>query len=142
MDQLMLEPARFDAATFAAQGLPAYEFRFDYVGDALKARSPNGAPHASEIPYVFDKYGAGYIAMVTPQHTGEASAADKAMAAKIHGYWVNFAKTGDPNGPGLPGWPRYDAKRDELMLFRGDGVVAATPDPLKARMDLTAATQP
>jgi para-nitrobenzyl esterase len=142
MDQLMIEPARFDAATFAAQGLPAYEFRFDYVGDALKARSPNGAPHASEIPYVFDKYGAPYIAMVTPTHSGEASARDQAVARTIHSYWLNFAKTGDPNGAGLPKWPRYDAAKDELMLFRGDGVAAATPDPLKARMDLTAATQP
>jgi len=141
MDQLMEEPARFDAQTFAAQGLPAYEFRFDYVGDALKARSPNGAPHASEIPYVFDKYGPGYIAMVTPTHAGDASAADKAMATTIHSYWLNFAKTGDPNGPGLPAWPRYDAAKDQLMLFRGDGVAAATADPLKARLDLTAATQ-
>lgn len=142
MDQLMEEPARFAAAAFAAQGLPAYEFRFDYVGDALKARSPNGAPHASEIPYVFDKYEAPYIAMVSPTHAGQPSAADKAMATAIHSYWLNFAKTGNPNGAGLPPWPRYDAARDELMLFRGDGVVAATPDPLKTRLDLTAAIQP
>ena len=141
MDQLMLEPARFVAATFAAQGLPAYEFRFDYVGDALKARSPNGAPHASEIPYVFDKYGAPYIAMVSPTHSGEASARDAAVAKTIHGYWLNFAKAGDPNGPGLPNWPRYAAAKDELMLFGGDGVAAATADPLKARMDLTASIQ-
>ena len=141
MDQLMEEPARFAAGAFAAQGLPAWEYRFDYVGEALKARSPNGAAHASEIPYVFDKYGPGYIAMVTPSHTGEASDKDKAVARTIHSYWLNFAKTGDPNGPGLPAWPRYDPAKDQLMLFRGDGVAAATPDPLKARLDLTAATQ-
>jgi para-nitrobenzyl esterase len=141
MDRLMIEPPRFDAATFAAQGLPAYEFRFDYVGDALKARSPNGAPHASEIPYVFDKYGPGYIAMVTPTRSGEASERDKAVARTIHAYWLNFAKTGDPNGAGLPHWPRYSAEKDELMLFDRDGAAKAVADPLKARLDLTAATQ-
>ena len=141
MDRLMIEPPRFDAATFAAQGLPAYEFRFDYVGDALKARSPNGAPHASEIPYVFDKYGPGYIAMVSPTHSGDASDRDKAVARTIHAYWLNFAKTGDPNGAALPHWPRYSAARDELMLFDRDGQARAVADPWKARLDLTAATQ-
>ena len=140
-DQMMLEPARFAAAAFAAQGLPAYEFRFDYVGDALKARSPNGAPHASEIPFVFDKYGPPYIAMVLPAHAGEASPRDLAVARMIQSYWLNFAKTGDPNGPGLAHWPRYSAARDELLLFNADGAAVGGPDPLKARMDLTATTQ-
>ena len=122
MDQMMLEPARFAAGEFARQGLPAWEFRFDYVGDVLRARSPNGAPHASEIPFVFDKYGAGYIAMVSPTHSGEASAEDKAVAAMVHRYWVNFAKTGDPNGQGLPPWPKYDSAKDELLIVRSPGV--------------------
>jgi para-nitrobenzyl esterase len=140
-DQTMLEPARFVAASFAAQGVPSYEFRFDYVGEALKARAPGGAPHASEIPFVFDTYGAPYIAMVSPTHSGEATPKDLAVARTMQSYWLNFARTGDPNGPGLPAWPRYDPKADQLMLFRGDGVIAATPEPLKARMDLTAATR-
>jgi len=141
MDQMMLEPARFAAGEFARQGLPAYEFRFDYVGDALKGRAPNGAPHASEIPFVFDTYGAGYIGMVSPTHSGEASAQDKAVAAMTHAYWVNFAKTGDPNGKGLPQWPKYDPAKDQLLIIRSASATAAEPDPLKTRLDLTAGTQ-
>ncbi|MBS0362637.1 MAG: carboxylesterase family protein, partial [Proteobacteria bacterium] len=142
MDQVMLEPARFAAGIFAAQGLPAWEFRFDYVGEGLKARAPNGAPHASEIPFVFDKYGEIYIGIVSPTHSGSPTALDSQVAKTMHAYWVNFAKTGDPNGAGLPAWPRYSAAKDELMIFQRDGTAKAQPDPWKARMDLTAAIQP
>jgi para-nitrobenzyl esterase len=33
-------------------------------------------------------------------------------------YWINFATTGDPNGHGLPHWPKYSADTDELLLLR------------------------
>lgn len=140
MDQLMLEPARFAVKTFAAQGLPAWEYRFDYVGEGLKARAPNGAPHASEIPFVFDKYGDIYIGIVSPTHSGSPTALDSQVARTMHAYWVNFAKTGDPNGPGLPPWPRYSAAKDELMVFQRDGTAKGQPDPWKARMTLTEAS--
>ena len=141
MDQAMIEPARFAAATFAKQGVPAWHYRFDYVGEALRGPTPRLAPHASEIPYVFNTYGPGYLAMVSPKHAGEASAQDLAVARTIQGYWANFARTGDPNGPGLPPWQRYDPAKDQLMVFRTDGVAAAAVDPLKARLDIIAASR-
>jgi len=139
MDQIMLEPARYVAKTFATQGLPSWEFRFDYVGDGMKSRAPNGAPHASEIPFVFDKYAETYIGIVSPTHSGSPTALDSQVARTMHAYWVNFAKTGDPNGAGLPPWPRYSAAKDELMVFQRDGTAKAQPDPWKARMELTEA---
>ena len=132
MDKMMVEPARFVAATFAAQGLPAYEYRFSYVADSMAGQWKTGAPHATEIPYVFDTVDAKYGAALT--------AKDERIARAANTYWVNFAKTGDPNGAGLPHWSRYSAAEDRVMNFGADGQVGSPPDPWKARLDVAAAS--
>lgn len=49
------------------------------------------------------------------------TAADRKVAEEISGYWVNFAKTGDPNGQALPLWPAFSS-RDGKVLYLGDPV--------------------
>ncbi|MGA2537746.1 MAG: carboxylesterase family protein [Terracidiphilus sp.] len=129
-DQMMVEPSRFVAQTVAAQGLPAFEYRFSYVAESIRDKVP-GAPHATEIPYVFDTVKAAYKDKLTPQ--------DEALAQKANAYWVNFGKTGNPSGEGLPAWPSYDAKTDTLMNFTIAQGPVAMPDPWRARLDLIAA---
>lgn len=128
--RVMLEPARFIARTVAASGQPSYEYRFSYVAAALRQKLP-GAPHSSEIPYVFDTIGksmwSDFGKGITPQ--------DLAMARTMNAYWVNFARTGDPNGPGLPRWPAITRAGNQLMNFTTQGAKAET-DPWKARLDL------
>lgn len=133
-DMMMIEPARFVASTLAADGVPSYEYRFSYVAESIRAKVP-GALHATEIPFVFDTVSDKYGAALTPS--------DEASARKMNAYWINFAKTGDPNGEGLPHWPAYSASRDELLEFTLNGPVAA-PDPLKKQLDLveTLVTRP
>ena len=131
MDKMMVEPARFVAQTISAHGVPAYEYRFSYVADSMKGEWKTGAPHATDIPYVFDTVKAKYGDALTPK--------DAAIAKAANAYFGNFAKTGNPNGPGLPQWPAYDAKADVLMDFGADGAAVAKPEPWKARMDVTAA---
>jgi para-nitrobenzyl esterase len=126
-DQMMIEPSRFIAAMAATAGEPAYQYRFSYVADSMRKQWP-GAPHATEIPFVFDTVEARYGKDLTP--------ADKATAQAANAYWVNFAKTGNPNGVGLPDWPTYTPQHDVLMDFSIAGPVAK-PDPWKVRLDLT-----
>ena len=118
MDRAMVEPARFTAASFAAQGLPAYEYRFSYVATSMRGQWP-GAPHATEIPYVFDTVRAKYGKDLTEQ--------DEAIARAANAYWANFARTGDPNGPGLPPWPRFTGTDSRVMRLKTDPRAGALP---------------
>ncbi len=131
-DRVQAEPARFTASAFVAKGAPAYVYRFSYISAAMKEQWRNGVPHGAEVPYVFDALGAGpWGAIPTPQ--------DQTVARTLNTYWANFAKPGDPNGPGLAKWPRHDPSKSEILEFRPDGTPVAVADPRKARLDVTEA---
>jgi para-nitrobenzyl esterase len=87
----------------------------------------SGAPHASEIPFVFDTLDAHY--------GKRTSRADEAMARAVHAYWIAFARTGRPDPRGEPEWPEYRASTDRLMSFTGQGPVVER-DPWHRRLDL------
>ncbi len=117
-DLLFGEPARALARDQARSGAPTWLYRFSVLS-AAAPKMLKGAPHASDRQYVFQTLGA------SPWPT---DARDAALARTISAYWVAFAKTGDPNGPGRPEWPRYDG-HDRLLNFTNDGPVAmTTPD--------------
>jgi para-nitrobenzyl esterase len=65
----------------------------------------------------------------------KVTSTDEQMAALASKYWVQFAKTGNPNADGMPLWPEYDPEINRILHFTNSGVVLGT-DPLKARLDL------
>jgi len=91
---------------------------FVYYFDHRTPSSPEGANHGDEITYVFQNFqGPG----------GAPRAEDLALSERIRAYWINFAKTGDPNGPGLPHWPEFTEKDQRVMFF--DTESSARPIP-------------
>jgi para-nitrobenzyl esterase len=126
-DRMMVEPARFVVRTAAAAGQPAYHYRFSYVAESMRIEWA-GAPHATEIPFVFDTVQARYGKDLAPS--------DKAIAEAANAYWVAFAKTANPNGDGRPDWPAITARSADVVMDFGTKGPVAVPDPWKERLDL------
>jgi para-nitrobenzyl esterase len=95
----------------------AYLYYFDQHPDypADSPQAGRGSAHGSEIVYVF-------------QHLRpNATPSDVAISELMATYWTNFAKKGDPNGPGVPAWPAYDDSDPASMYFSQDAHVGPVP---------------
>ena len=75
-----------------------YSFRQQPPFPAGSVYAGWGASHFAELWYVFDHL---------DQSPWNWTAADRKLAEEMSSYWVNFAKSGDPNGPGLPSWAAF-----------------------------------
>ncbi len=124
------EPARMTAKAFLAKNAPVYVYQFGYVPPAAQARSPYGAGHGSEVSFVFNTLNARWGPPAEP------TATEKELAGVMSRYWTNFAKTGNPNGQGLPDWPLYDNQKQNILDVELDGKVVKKPDPRQARFNV------
>jgi para-nitrobenzyl esterase len=80
-----------------------YRYHFEQAPPPEPGKQYRGVHHGADIQFVFETLDSENLAW-TPD--------DRAMSDMMSSYWVNFAKTGNPNGSGLPKWPRYDQKTD------------------------------
>lgn len=121
-DKVFSEPVRLLARLHVANGAPTFRYRFAYVPEARRANPEAG--HGRELQFIFGAEGV--------PGAGILSRRDRAVASRMRAYWINFARSGDPNGPDLPRWDA--AGGDRLLLITNDRI-ASGDDPLAERLD-------
>ena len=123
-DVTFASQARALALRHDANGYPTFVYRFSV---APKDGSIPGAVHASELPYVFGNLTGNHLALKTPPDADDKRASNEMMR-----YWVDLAKSHNPNGHGLPEWPAYRGG-DIIEIARN--ATHAEVDPLLGRLD-------
>lgn len=102
---------------------PVYRYFFTLRSPGDKFHPTyTGAYHSDDIEYVFGTFNARETNWRPEDHR---------LSDQMQQYWTNFARTGNPNGPGLPEWPTY--KPTEFSVMHLNGESAASPDNLRAR---------
>ncbi|MDT0328521.1 carboxylesterase family protein [Nocardiopsis lambiniae] len=98
----------------------AYLYHFSHVPpeDGLEKY---GAYHGAEVAYAYDNLGTDGDADYTET--------DYRLRDQMSAYWVNFVRTGDPNGPDLPAWPTVREAPEQVMAFDGGSSMAPRPRP-------------
>jgi para-nitrobenzyl esterase len=133
-DTLMWDMRLF-AERQTAIGKHAYWYLFTHEPPVDPGARNLKATHAAEIPYVFETLSAPRsIPDTSSPKLAAASAKDRALAETISSYWVNFAKTGDPNASNLPEWPVFK-NRDTPPHILGEANDGPSADVLNAYDD-------
>jgi para-nitrobenzyl esterase len=108
--------ARLQARTGRSK---VFYYYFDQHPDrgADSPQADHGTPHGVDVPYVFQ----------TLDRTSPATTpGDLEISEALASYWTNFAKRGDPNGAGVPSWPQFTERNQEVMHFHN----RAAPGPV------------
>jgi para-nitrobenzyl esterase len=103
---------------------PVYRYHFELPATPSKFHPGTNAFHSDDIEYVFGT--------LDTRPGWQVSAADRKLSDQMMAYWTNFARTGDPNGSGLPNWPKYD--KDDSLIHLNDPITSG-PDTLRARYE-------
>ncbi|HEX8435514.1 carboxylesterase/lipase family protein [Archangium sp.] len=106
---LFRAPSLLTAERKVAQaGAPVYVYLFTWETPVLEGKLK--ATHALEIPFVFDN------ADLVPSLTGKDPERFK-LSEQLSSAWIAFARTGNPNHPGIPAWPAYTTEQRPTLLF-------------------------
>jgi para-nitrobenzyl esterase len=124
---IALSTWRWIEAQKATGQSPVYRYRFDQAPPLEEGKTGHPvAYHSAEIEFVF-----GALASKKLPWREE----DWKLSDLMSTYWSNFAKTGNPNGPGLPEWPAYDSATNYQVMHLIGPTSHAAPDPHRARYE-------
>ena len=104
---------------------PVYRYHFELAATPSKYHPGTFAFHSDDIEYVFGTLDTRPGWEVRPE--------DRKLSDAVMTYWTNFAKTGDPNGGGLPPWPKYT--QEGYALIHLNSTITAGPDSLRPRYE-------
>ncbi|GAB1293475.1 Carboxylesterase 5A [Apodemus speciosus] len=113
-DVFFVVPGLVTARYHRDAGGPVYFYEFEHRPHCFQNTRPPfvKADHTDEIRFVFGgPFLKGDVVMFE-----EATEEEKLLSKKMMKYWANFARSGDPNGDGLPLWPIYNQNEQYLKL--------------------------
>jgi para-nitrobenzyl esterase len=115
-----------EAERKAAQGqAPVYQYYFTWHSPVREGKLRSF--HTLEIPFVFDNVDAAKSMTGSGKDRYE-------LAKRMSNAWVAFARTGDPNHPGLPQWAPYDNTRRATMIFNNECKLVDDPYGAEQRL--------
>jgi para-nitrobenzyl esterase len=101
-----------------------YRYKLDLASPPSKFHPGSQAFHSDDIEYVFGTLDTRPGAVWRPE--------DRTLSGQMMDYWTNFARIGDPNGSGLPHWPKYGEGDPVLHL---DNPITSRPDENRQRYE-------
>jgi para-nitrobenzyl esterase len=104
-----------------------FYYYFDQHPDhpAGSPEADHGAPHGVDVPYVFQ---------TLDRSKPETTQSDLEISEVLSTYWTNFAKHGNPNGPGVPQWPEFTDGDRQVMYFHNQAYLGPVPSAKSLEM--------
>ena len=126
-DAVMQCPTYQGLLGMAGAGKEEWFYRFDYHG--MKFGKYAGSYHTAELPFLFNAFDRS---PATSFYKGKDLTKERELARIMQSYWANFARSGNPNGTGLPEWKPFSPTGRNIQIL-DVGKVQSEPAQIQER---------